>query len=252
MSRLLVALRFEGTAYHGWQVQPNGVTVQQRVQEALEALLGFRPDVTGCSRTDAGVHAECFCFHTDVETTLPPERLPQALNAHLPEDIAAFACLPVSDDFHARYSCRGKQYVYRFYDAPCRDPFLSHTVWESRRPLDEERMRETAVAFLGTHDFSAFCASGSSVEDKTRTVTAVSVEREGPLVTFTVAADGFLYNMVRIMAGTLFDASCGDASAESVSSALATGRRELAGRTLPAKGLCLQRVFYDEEGWPWH
>ena len=252
MSRLLVALRFDGTAYHGWQVQPNGVTVQQRVQDAIEALFGTRLDVTGCSRTDSGVHAACFCFHIDVQTTLPPERLPQALNAHLPEDIAAYLCLPVANDFHARYSCRGKEYTYRFYDAACRDPLLTRTAWETRRPLDEGKMRETAQAFLGTHDFSAFCASGSSVEDKVRTVSAVSVEREGPLVTFTVAADGFLYNMVRIMAGTLFDASCGAASPETVAQALSTGQRDLAGRTLPAKGLCLQRVFYDEEGWPWH
>ena len=252
MSRLLVAIRFDGTAYHGWQVQPNGVTVQQRVQDAVEALFGARLDVTGCSRTDSGVHAACFCFHMDVETSLPPERLPLALNAHLPEDIAAFACLSVADDFHARYSCRGKQYVYRFYDAPCRDPFLARTAWETRRPLDVEKMRATAQAFLGTHDFTAFCASGSSVEDKVRTVSAVSVERDGPLVSFIVRADGFLYNMVRILAGTLFDASCGAASAETVARALATGQRELAGRTLPAKGLCLQRVFYDEEEWPWH
>ena len=161
-------------------------------------------------------------------------------------------CLPVADDFHARYSCRGKQYAYRFYDASCRDPFLTRTAWETRRPLDEERMREAAQAFLGTHDFTAFCASGSSVEDKIRTVRSVSVTREGPLVTFTVTADGFLYNMVRIMAGTLFDASCGAASSETVARALATGQRALAGRTLPAKGLCLERVFYDKEEWPWH
>ena len=251
MSRLLVAIRYDGTAYHGWQVQPNGVTVQERVQDGIEALFGSRLDVTGCSRTDAGVHAETFCFHMDVDTSLPPERLPEALNAHLPDDIVAFACRPVPDGFHARYSCRGKQYAYRFYDGAYRDPFCARNTFPVKERLDVARMDAAAKAFLGMQDFSAFCAAGSSVENKIRTVSRAEVERVGNQVVFTVAADGFLYHMVRSMAGTLWEASRGVISPDDVKDVIASRSRPLAGPTVPAKGLSLQRVFYDEEEWVW-
>lgn len=247
MRRLLIAVRYDGTDYHGWQVQPNGITVQEKVQDAVEAVFGSRLDVTGCSRTDAGVHAKMFCFHLDTDSRIPSERVPFALNAALPDSIAAYACRPVAPDFHARYSCRGKRYCYRWYDQALRDPFLERYAVQYKGRLREETMHLAAQSFLGTHDYSAFCAAGSEVEDRVRTVTEAKVERRGGKVIFSVTADGFLYNMVRIMAGTLLEISEGRRPAEGISLALASGNRELAGRTAPAKGLCLEHVYYDEE-----
>lgn len=247
MKRLLITIRYDGTDYHGWQVQPNGVTVQEKVQDAVEKVFGSRLDVTGCSRTDSGVHANMFCFHMDTELEIPCERVPLALNVALPDDIAAIACREVGDDFHARYCANGKRYVYRLYDGQIRDPFINRYSVQYKGALDVERMNSAAQFFVGKHDFSAFCASGSQVEDRVRTVYEMKVERRDNEVLVTVSADGFLYNMVRIMVGTLLEVSEGKLQPEGIKAALDSGKRELAGRTAAAKGLCLDRVFYDEE-----
>lgn len=247
MKRLLITIRYDGTDYHGWQVQPNGVTVQERVQDAVEKVFGSRLDVTGCSRTDSGVHANMFCFHMDTELDIPCEKVPLALNTALPDDIAVLSCKEVDGDFHARYCAKGKRYVYRLYDSHLRDPFINRYSVQYKGKLNVEAMNEAAQSFVGKHDFSAFCASGSEVEDRVRTVYEMRVERIGNEVYVTVSADGFLYNMVRIMVGTLLEVSEGKLSAEDIKIALKTGKREQAGRTAAAKGLCLDRVFYDEE-----
>lgn len=247
MKRLLITIRYDGTDYHGWQVQPNGVTVQERIQDAVEKVFGARLDVTGCSRTDSGVHANMFCFHMDTELDIPCEKVPLALNTALPDDIAVLYCKEVDGDFHARYCAKGKQYVYRLYDSHLRDPFINRYSVQYKGKLNVEAMNEAAQSFVGKYDFSAFCASGSEVEDRVRTVYEMRVERIGNEVAVTVSADGFLYNMVRIMVGTLLEVSEGRLSAEDIKIALETGKRELAGRTAAAKGLCLDRVFYDEE-----
>ena len=247
MRRLLITIRYDGTDYHGWQVQPNGVTVQEMVQDAVEKVFGARLDVTGCSRTDSGVHANMFCFHMDTELDIPCEKVPLALNTALPDDIAVLSCKEVDGDFHARYCAKGKRYVYRLYDSHLRDPFINRYSVQYKGKLNVEAMNEAAQSFVGKHDFSAFCASGSEVEDRVRTVCEMRVERIGNEVAVTVSADGFLYNMVRIMVGTLLEVSEGKLSAEDIKVALETGKRELAGRTAAAKGLCLDRVFYDEE-----
>ena len=247
MRRLLITIRYDGTDYHGWQVQPNGVTVQEWMQDAVEKVFGARLDVTGCSRTDSGVHANMFCFHMDTELDIPCEKVPLALNTALPDDIAVLSCKEVDGDFHARYCAKGKRYVYRLYDSHLRDPFINRYSVQYKGKLNVEAMNEAAQSFVGKHDFSAFCASGSEVEDRVRTVYEMRVERIGNEVVVTVSADGFLYNMVRIMVGTLLEVSEGKLSAEDIKVALDTGKRELAGRTAAAKGLCLDRVFYDEE-----
>lgn len=244
MRRLLFTIRYDGTAYHGWQVQQNALTVQQLVQDALERLLGQRPDVTGCSRTDTGVHADMFCFHTDVDSDISCERLVSALNAHLPDDIAAYDCREVASDFHARYSSTGKRYVYRFYDGRQRNPFLMRYTTRVNGRLDEARMNAAAAHFVGRHDFAGFCSAGSSVEDTVRTVSEATVERQGDTVVFTVAADGFLYNMVRIMAGTLLDVSSGKLEPEDMPQIISSCERERAGATAKAQGLTLAEVFY--------
>lgn len=247
MRRLLLTLRYDGTAYHGWQVQPNAVTVQQTLQDAIEALTGVRSGVIGCSRTDAGVHANMFCCTFDTDSTIGVSRMPAALNSYLPQDMAVYGCREVAPDFHPRYQARGKRYVYYIYNADLRNPFTDKYAWRQSRTLDVPFLHTVAQQFVGTHDFAAFCSVGADTEDTVRTVFTASVQREGDMVTFTVEADGFLYNMVRIMVGTLMDIAAGKLPADTVTAALSTGNRALAGATAPPTGLFLKQVFYDEE-----
>ncbi len=246
MRRLLLTLRYDGTAYHGWQVQPNAVSVQETLQNAIEALTGTRAGVIGCSRTDTGVHAEMFCCTFDTDCDISAYKMPLALNMHLPEDIAVYDCKEVPADFHPRYAARGKRYCYRVWNSHCRNPFIDTFVTKHPYPLDAEQLHRFAQAYVGTHDFSAFCAAGADTVDAVRTVTAFSVERQGDMVTFTVEANGFLYNMVRIMVGTLLDMAAGRLPVTAIETALHSGKRESAGTTAPAKGLRLEKVLYEE------
>lgn len=247
MGKLLLTLQYDGTRYHGWQVQPNGITVQETLQNALERVTGTRPGVTGCSRTDAGVHALHFYCTTECPERWGAASLCKALNAVLPEDVVVLSCREVPAEFHPRYSAIGKRYRYQLWNGAVRSPFWKGHSLYVRAPLDVDRLNETASLFLGKHDFSAFCSSGSSVEDKCRTITRSTVQRSGDLVTYTVEADGFLYNMVRILVGTLLDVHAGRLSAEDLQRALATGDRAYAGVTAPAHGLFLDDVFYRAE-----
>lgn len=247
MRRLLLTLRYDGTNYHGWQVQPNAVTVQQTLQDAIEAVTGVRSGVCGCSRTDTGVHAEMFCCTFDTESTIPVTRFPAALNMHLPQDIGVYSCREVADDFHPRYMAKGKRYTYRVWNAYTRNPFVDRYATRNAMPLDAKRLHKIASQFVGTHDFSAFCSAGADTVDFVRTVTSFSVHRDGDMVLFTVEADGFLYNMVRIMVGTLLDIAAGRLSESSITEALTTGDRLKAGATAPPQGLRLEKVLYEEE-----
>lgn len=245
MARLLLTLRYEGTRYHGWQVQPNGITVQETLQNAVERVTGFRSGITGCSRTDAGVHADMFCCTMDTKSPLRGERMAAALNANLPQDIAVYGCREVEADFHPRYMALGKRYVYRIWNGQARNPFWEGRALWHRYPLDAVFLNTQAADYIGTHDFSAFCAAGSTVEDHIRTVRRAAVIREQELVSFVVEADGFLYNMVRIMVGTLLDLQSGKLPAGSIPHMLQSGSREAAGATAPAWGLYLDQVFYE-------
>jgi tRNA pseudouridine38-40 synthase len=248
MARILLTLRYDGTAYHGWQVQPNGVTVQQVLQDAVEAVTGVRSGITGCSRTDAGVHADMFCCTFDSDTALRGDKLCCALNFHLPRDVSVYAAHEVAEDFHPRYMAAGKRYVYRIWNGTQRHPVYDRYALHRKARLDEALLNRAAAQYIGTHDFAAFCAAGSDVQDTVRTVRACCVERQGDLVLFSVEADGFLYNMVRIMVGTLLEIADGRLDADAIDGILASGDRSQAGPTAPAKGLCLQQVFYDKEG----
>ena len=245
MARLLLTLRYDGTAYHGWQVQPNGRTVQETLQDAVQAVTGVRAGITGCSRTDAGVHADMFCCTLDTKSPLRGNKLLSALNFHLPADIAVYRVQEVADTFHPRYMAKGKQYIYRIWNGAQRHPVYSRYAVHRNRPLDVQQLNEAAQAYVGTHDFGAFCAAGSDVADTVRTVRRCTVERQGDLVLFTVEGDGFLYNMVRIMVGTLLEIADGRLPADSIPAILDSRDRGRAGATAPAKGLCLQQVFYD-------
>lgn len=249
MARLLITLRYDGTAYHGWQVQPNAVTVQELLQDAVEKVTGARVGITGCSRTDAGVHAEMFCCALDTDTLLRGDKFASALNFHLPRDIAVYDVREVADDFHPRYHARGKRYVYRIWNGAQRHPVYDRYALHRKQPLDERLLSAAAARYIGTHDFVAFCAAGSDVQDTVRTVFDCRVERQGELLLFSVEANGFLYNMVRIMVGTLLEIADGRLAEDAIDGILAAGDRSRAGPTAPAKGLCLQEVFYnDKEG----
>lgn len=247
MRNLLLTIRYCGTRYSGWQVQANAPTVQQTLQDAVERLFQVRENVTGCSRTDAGVHANMYCCNIRTASTLPCRTVVSGLNAYLPDDIAVLACEEVDYDFHARYDCTGKEYRYLIRNSAVRDPFLIDRCWLFKPKLDAALMHEQAQDFVGEHDFSAFCAAGASTVNNVRTVTDCSVERHGDEITFSVTANGFLYNMVRIMVGTLTDISLGKIPPGTIPQIIASRDRERAGVTAPAQGLTLNRVFYRSE-----
>ncbi len=247
MRNLLLRLMYNGTAYHGWQVQPNGITVQEALQDAVEKIFGVRENVTGCSRTDSGVHANDFCCNIRTENQIECYRLVAALNAVLPDDISVKSAEEVPFDFHARYNCVSKQYVYKIWNTNYKNPFLENRAWHYKNKLDEAFLNEQAQDFVGTYDFKAFCSSGSSVEDTVRTVKSFKVERNGDEVLFFVEADGFLYNMVRIMVGSLIEISENKIEKDKLLDIIKSGDRNLAGRTAPPQGLYLNKVNYGED-----
>ena len=239
-----MTIRYLGTAYSGWQVQLNAPTVQQTLQDAVEKLFGVRENVVGCSRTDSGVHANMYCCNIRTESKLPCEVVVRALNAHLPEDISVLSCNEVDFDFHARYDCAGKEYIYIIHNNPTRDPFLVNRCWDFNKHIDAEFLNCQSQAFCGEHDFKAFCSAGSSVQTTVRNVEYFKVERNGENVIMSVKANGFLYNMVRIMVGTLTDITLGRIQPDTIPDIISSLDRTKAGITAPPQGLYLNRVFY--------
>ncbi len=247
MGRRCLKIAYLGTAYCGWQVQKNGVSVQQTVQTALQKLLGSRPALTGCSRTDSGVHANAFYCHFNGGENIPNKGLVAGLNTLLPSDIAALDCFDVPPDFHARYSALGKNYIYKIYESPTPSPFLNGRVLWLKNGVDLEKMNAACAELVGTHNFKSFCAAGSTVQSTVRTVQSCFAERQGGLLTFSVTANGFLYNMVRIMVGTVLQAANSKLPPEQIKQIIAWENRAAAGKTAPACGLYLNRVFYNQE-----
>ena len=248
--KIALRIAYLGTAYAGFQVQENALTVQAVLQEAAERLYGGCP-VTGCSRTDAGVHARDYCCTLQPEQDkvgrIPVTSLPEAMNRFLPDDIAVKSAVFVPDSFHPRYAVLYKEYEYLIYNAKRRSPFYTGRALPVPYPIDSELMDRAAQAFVGTHDFRACMAAGSKVEDTVRTVRSSHVLREGELVRFIVSSDGFLYHMVRIMAGTLLEVSRGKIPEKELPQRLASCQREQMGATAPACGLYLNRVVYPDE-----
>ncbi len=246
MQRFLLTIKYDGTNFCGWQVQPNGISVQETVQKALIELTGEEKlGVTGCSRTDSGVHANMFCLHFDSETGIFPEKIPFALNMRLPHDICAVGCRVVPDDFHSRYSSNGKTYIYKIYNSPYPDPFKEKYYLRVNRHIDVDLLNKACKHLVGEHDFASFCASGSSVTDTVRTVFECFVERQGDDVIISITANGFLYNMVRIIVGTLLDVNSGKFLPDSVPDILKACDRSAAGFTVKPHGLYLHKVHYD-------
>ncbi len=244
MRRLLFKIQYDGTAYHGWQVQQNAVTVQEVFQNAVEKVFGERLDVKGCSRTDSGVHANEYYVSLDTDMDIAEKNAVLALNTYLPDDISVIACREVSLDFHPRYSCKYKQYVYKIYNGEIRNPFLKSYALHYKWRLDEELLNREAQAFVGSHDFSGFSSVKCDVEDTVRCVKAARVYRENDMVYFEVEADGFLYNMVRIMVGTLLFINEGKIKAGELPEIIESLDRTRAGKTAPPHGLYLNKVVY--------
>ena len=238
-------LRFNGSSFHGWQIQENADTVQLRMIKAIETITGEKVKLHGCSRTDSGVHANMFCCNAHINKDIDCKKLMRGLNAVLPEDIGVYECTVASDDFHSRFDCKGKEYIYKIWNSESKNPFCRRLALHYPYKLDAELLNNQAQAFIGTHDFSAFCSSGTEVEDKVRTIYSCSVCREGEFVIFKVKGDGFLYNMVRIMVGTLLDINSGRIGKDSISRILESKDRNLSGITAKAEGLYLNEVYYD-------
>ncbi len=243
MKRMLLTISYDGTAYHGWQVQPNGITVQQTLQDALEKLLGKRVAVTGCSRTDAGVHARAFCCHLDCEDHFPKNAFLKGLNSLLPNDICVMDCREVSQDFHARYNAKGKKYVYSMYCSE-QNPFDSRYKLHIEKKPNINLMNEFCVGLIGTHDFAPFSSSKRTVDDTVRTITECKVTSNGNYINLEVMGDGFLYNMVRIIAGTALAVGYQRLQPDCYNQIFNTANRALAGDTLPPHALILEKVYY--------
>lgn len=244
MINYLVSVGYDGSCYHGWQIQKNAITVQQVFQQALEKLFREKIDIKGCSRTDSGVHANMYCVSFKSEKKIPCANVVSGLNTYLPKDIAAFDCRVVPPDFHARYSVHSKEYVYRVYNGKIRNPFLQKYAFHYKYPIDADYLDKEAKAFIGTHDFAAFCSANSKVESTVRTVYDFKVEREGDEVRFIVSANGFLYNMVRIMVGSLLFVNEGKIKSGELADVIESKNRTRAGKTAPPQGLYLNKVNY--------
>ena len=255
--KLLLKIAFDGADFHGYQTQPAFRTVQGVLTEKLASVFGGPVSVTGCSRTDAGVHAEGFVVSVESPQggewlRIPAGKVHRAANDVLPRDISVLGAFIVRDEgFHPRYSVVKKEYVYRIYDGVSPSPFLRGRVYDNRRRIPDASlslMDEAAKDFIGEHDFTSFMAAGSKITDAAREVFASSVRRVSPdTVEFTVSANGFLYNMVRIMAGTLLDVAEGRRLPSEIPRIIDTRDRSLAGATLPPDGLYLKEVTYPFE-----
>ena len=247
MRNIAFKLMYNGTNYHGWQVQKTHATVAETLEKSLSSLCGEKIKLTGCGRTDAGVHAERYVANFRTGCTIPCDRFPLAVNARLPEDIVVSQAVEVDEGFNAIGSCLKKEYTYRIFNSRIRNPFYVHRAYFYPKRLDEAVMDRAARAFEGTHDFRAVRSVGTETRTTVRTVHYCRVTRRGDLLELKVCANGFLYNMVRAITGTVLYAAEGKLAAEDIPAILASGNRTLAGPTVPPGGLYLTRLWYEDE-----
>ncbi len=242
--RIKIIVSYDGTNYGGWQLQKNAPSIQGELERALKTLTGSRIVIQSAGRTDAGVHALGQCAHFDYPGSIPPEKLPFVFNSMLPRDIRVIHAEQAEDAFHARYDAKGKRYIYTIYNSPHSSALLYNRTMHVPQPLDIESMRAAAQHIIGTHDFKAFCASGSYVKSTVRTVNRLDIVPEGPLIRIIIEGNGFLYNMVRIIAGTLIRTGLSKLKPEEVEQIILSRSRAAAGFTAQPQGLMLDEVFY--------
>lgn len=248
MRRVKLVVAYEGTNYCGWQVQPNGCTIEEVLNRTLSELLGENIAVIGASRTDAGVHSLGNVAVFDTETRIPPEKICYALNQRLPADIAVQSSCQAPDDFHPRRCYSEKTYEYRILNRRIPVPTLRRDTYFYYRPLDLEKMQQAAFYFQGQHDFKSFCSVKTSVEDTVRKILSCTVVKSpADIITIRVTGTGFLYNMVRIIAGTLISVGTGEILPESIPEILEKKDRSKAGPTAPAHGLTMIGIQYEDE-----
>jgi tRNA pseudouridine38-40 synthase len=244
----ILKIAYKGTNYCGWQVQPEKPTIQSTLQAACEKIMGKNVYLTGCSRTDSGVHANGFIATVVGEDlpSIPTDSLPCAINTSLPDDISVTEAFICPEGFHPRYDAQGKEYIYRINNSKIRSPFNQDVVWHYPKPISLEEANRLCLEFVGKKDFAAFMAAGSKIIDTVREIKYFRAERQGDEIVFTVAADGFLYNMVRIMVGTVVERASG-VKGMAIGDIIDSKDRSNAGTTAPAKGLMLNKVFYNIE-----
>lgn len=244
MRNLKVIMAYRGTNYHGYQRQGNALTVQEVVEKHVSSVLNEKVIINGCSRTDTGVHANNYCFSVLTQSQIPPRNFVRGVNGRLPDDISILFCEEVPEDFHARFSCKAKEYIYMIHNSESKNPFTTDLAYHYRRPMDIELIRSTAQKFVGTHDFRAFCSGCDENKSTIRTIYNFDVEINGESVKMLVKGDGFLYNMIRIMVGTLLMVNEKKILPDDIESIMASGDRQRAGKTAQPHGLYLNRVFY--------
>ena len=246
MRRIRAIISYDGTNYVGWQVQPNGVSVQALLEKALLELTGETIRVEGSGRTDSGVHAKAQVAHFDTEAKMAADKFAIAMNTHLPRDIRVLYSEECDPVFHARFSAKRKTYTYTVQLGAHADVFLRTTSLHLHCKPDIAAMQQAARSVIGTHDFNAFKCADSSMENTVRTITRSDWTQNGNLLTYTVEGNGFLYNMVRILVGTMLEIGSGKRPASDLQTAIESGKRSAAGATAPAHGLCLCRVIYPD------
>ena len=244
MRNVKLTIEYDGTNYCGWQKQNNEKTIQEEIEKAIYKAVGEVVEVIGSSRTDAGVHARGMVANFKTNATIPFDKFKYAINDKLPDDIAIIESEEVSEDFHARYDSKGKTYCYSIINRQQKPAIGRNYVYHFKWNLDIEKMREACKYFIGKHDFKAFRSLGSSVKTTERTIKELYIESEGEKINIFITADGFLYNMVRIIVGTLLKIGRGKIPVEDIEKIILLGDRKKAGPCVPAQGLILEKVYY--------
>lgn len=244
MTNIKLTIQYDGSNYYGWQRQKDRNSIQGEVEKAIKLVTGETVNLIGSGRTDRGVHAEGQVANFITKSSIPGDRFKYALNSKLPNDISIVESNIVNDDFHSRYDAIGKMYRYIIYNKEIRNPMYRNFVYHVPYKLNMDNMQSALEFFLGTHDFSAFMASNSSVKSTIRTINEIFLIKRNDLIFFSIEGNGFLYNMVRIIVGTLIEVGSGKIELKSIPYIIESGNRNKAGHTAPAQGLCLEKVYY--------
>lgn len=244
MRNIKLKLEYDGANFRGWQRQKEGRTVQQTLEEAIKKITDEKIEVFGSSRTDSGVHAKEYCANFHTSSRVPQEKFKDAINTKLPDDIVVLKSEEVDSEFHARYLSKGKTYCYKIINTSERRTMGRDYMYHYRGNLNIDEMKKACEYFIGKHDFEGFKTQGSSVKTSVRTITDLHIETEGKMINIFISADGFLYNMVRIIVGTLLMVGNNKIKAEEIKEIILSKDRTRAGECVPARGLCLEKVFY--------